>query len=422
MKFPSKTSCVLLLVSAATLRAEFTVGHGAVVLDSSVTLAYDSNIRAASDNTSDWYLVLFPELRYRRVGGRFNTDVSTGIRFKRYQDNTGFNSEDANAHFHWEMLRAEGETTGAALDLGYVETSDAVVEVNDQVRGKNFSASSSGEVLMAGRNLLSAGLTYHDKKHNIGSDQKSAGGRLGYSYVGMPNGTILSVNYAHQRNETTDNSSDLSSLDQQTDTASFAVSHPFYADLVVGASYGYRWLNRGSVESALALPDQQGPVYDLTLKGPFLPKQYFPKTTGTFRLAYEQSDVPGLNDASRNRLVGLINLSWAARERTTLSVFASRTQELTVNDLTVVNASTGFKVTQAIGDFVTTNLDLRYTQATFVNLARKDDRYEAQLTAAYQVNRAWSAQLAYRYMDSQSNTAIADYNRHLVMLTLHYVL
>lgn len=414
------TGMILLLTS--TCWAEFEVAKGAVQLETSLSGVYDSNIRSASDEIADEYLALFPLLRFRRLGGRFNTDASAGVLFKRYQDHTEFNSEDARAQFNWSMIREDGETTGATLGIGYVETSDAIVEVNDRVRARNFFVTNSGEVLVADRHLLSAGFSYRDNQHNIGSDQKSASGRIGYSYVGIPDGTTVSATYSHQRSKSTDAILGDTVLDQTADTATVAVTRPLYADLVAGVSYGYRWLDRGAHEAALALPDLQGPVIDLTLKGPFLPKKYFPKTTGTFRLAYEQSDAPGLNDSSRHRFVGLVNVSWAARERTMVSLYASRTQELSIRDFTVVNKSTGLKITQGIGNFVTTNLDLRYTNADFVNLLRTDERYEAEVSAAYQVNRAWSANMAYRYLDSRSDTAIAVYQRHLVTLTLRYAL
>lgn len=416
-----KLAGITLLLTGSAL-AEYQIGNGAVQLEGSLSAVYDSNIRSSVNEVSDEYLTFFPLARYRRVGGRFNTEVSTGVLIKRYNDHTDFNSEDAQAHFDWSMVRKEGETTGATLNIGYIETSDAIVEVNDRVRSRNLFINNSGEVLMAGRHLLSAGLSYRDEQHSLGSDHNALGGRVGYSYVGIPDGTTISATYSRQKTETKSSFTGNTVLDQTADSATVAVSRPLYGDLVAGVSYGYRWLDRGANEAALALRDRSGPVLDLTLRGPFLPRKYFPKTTGTFRIAYEQADAPGLNDQNRNRLVGMLNLAWAARERTTVNFFASRTQYLTIQDFTVVNKSTGIRLTQAIGSFVHAEFDLRYTNANFFNIGRTDDRYEAQLSTSYEVNRSWSARLAYRYMDSKSDLLMADYQRHLVTLTLRYAL
>ena len=400
--------------------AEIPVGNGAFQLDTSLMGVYDSNLRDSASEISDYYLSFDPTLRYRRLGSRFNTEAQVGLRARRYMDHPIYNSNDADASFNWGMQRVDGHTTAAALSLHYTEYTEAVLDVNERVRTKAFNASTSGEVLVADRNLLSAGISYRDNQHDIGSDQKSSSARMGYSFIGFTDGTALNFNYLHQQNKSTENTVDMVMLDQKAETVSVGVTHPIYDQLTSSLTYGYRWLDRGAQEARLGLINRQGTFYAISFDGPFLPRKYFPKTTASFRISYEQAEAPGLNDPSNKRLVGQMNISWAVRETTTLAAFASRSQDLTINDNTVVNEVVGVSLRQAVGSFIETNFSLRYTYANFVNLVRSDDRYEARAGATYKINRAWSSGATYSFLKSESNVVVANFRRHLVTATLTY--
>lgn len=408
-----------LLLTGACL-AEFQVGDGALQLDTSLTGVYDSNLRASVNNIEDYYLSFQPTLRYRRPGALFSTEASAGLRIKRYLDTTESNSEDADLSFDWNMKRDDGHTTGATLGLRYYEITEADLNLNDLVRTKTFSANISGEVLVAQRNLLSAGLAYHDSERNLGSDQKTSNAHVGYTYLGLSSGSELNFTYSHQESKSEKNAANIETIDQKGDTISSTISRPIYDQLRGGLTYGYRWLNRGEQEALLGLNNSKGSFFGLNLDGPFLPRQYFPKTTGTFRLGYERAETPGLNDRSNERLVGQVNISWAAREHTNVGIFANRSQDLSITDNTVVTETTGITLRQGLGAFVDTDFSLSRTNADFVDLARTDKRYEARAAATYHINRTWSSALSYRYLKSDSNVAVANYTRHIVSGTVNY--
>ena len=414
-----KLSCLSLLLTGACL-AEFQVGDGALQLDTSLTGVYDSNLRASVNNIEDYYISFQPTLRYRRLGARFTTEASAGVRIRRYLDTTTSNSEDADLRFDWNMKREEGHTTSATLGLGYFEKTEANLDINDLVRTKNFSANVSGEVLVAQRNLLSAGLSYNNSDRNLGSDQKRSNARLGYTYLGLSSGSELNFTYSHQESKSKQNSADIHTLDQKGDSVSATLSKSLYDQLRGGLTYGYRWLDRGEQEALLGLDNTKGAFFGVNLDGPFLPRQYFPKTTGNFHVGYERAETPGLNDRSNERLVGQISISWAAREHTTISVYASRSQDLSINDNTVVNETEGITLRQAIGAFVDADVGLSHTNADFVNVGRQDNRYETHAGATYRINRTWSSGLTYRYLKSDSSNAVANYTRHVVSGTVNY--
>lgn len=410
----------LLPALAAVCSAEWQAGRGAVTLEAALSAAFDSNLYASAREVSDYYLTFEPVVRYREPTARFVTNGSAGVRIRRHLDETFSNSEDADVRLNWAMAREGGHTTGAALDLAYFETSDAVFDVNQRVRARHFHASGSGEVLVARRNLLSAGFTHREGDRDIGSDQRSRSGRVGYSYVGFPDESTLGFSYLHQHNRSTDTFSGARQIDQTVRTVSATYSRPLYAEATAALTYGYRWLDRGSTEAAFALPDRQGSFVSFSLGGPFLPARYFPKTSSTFRLAYEQAEVPGMNDRSNERLVGQLDVTWQARERTSVTLSARRAQELSITDNTVINAGGGVTVRQAVGNFIQAEMHLAYTNAEFIGWGRTDDRYEARVSGQYAINRRWSSSLAYSYLDSESTSPIADFDRHVVNLTATY--
>lgn len=413
-------SGLLLTALAPGLRAEWAVGRGALQLEASASGVYDSNLRASADAMSDFYLNFHPVVRYRQTDARFHTNAAAGVRIKRYDEHTNSDSEDAEGTFDWSMARDADHTTGADLELRYFENTDAVPDVNEQVRARTFGARARGEVLVARRNLLSATASYHDNQHDVGSDQESYGGLLGYSFTGFTDGTVLNASYAYQHSETADNATGDGRLDQTGRTLSATVSRPLYAEALASLTYGYRWLDRSDQEELASLADSQGDFIAVALEGPFLPHRYFPKTTGTFRLAYEQATTPGLNDPGNERLVGQLNLTWQARERTTVGFILRRAQELTIRDDTVVNTGGSLTVRQAIGNFFNAEAALDYNEADFVGLARTDDRTTARGSLGYQLNRGWSARAEYVYFHSRSTDPIANYDRHLATLTLTY--
>ena len=419
MKNAFKLSGALLALYASG-SAEFQVGNGAIQLDTSLTGVYDSNLRASVNNISDYYLNFTPSLRYRRIGARFNTEASTSVQFKRFLDHHESNADDVSAQFGWDMRRTDGYTTGASLAFGYIERSDAVVEVNERVNSSTFFVNTAGEILVAGRNLFTAGLSYSTSRRNFGSDQMTSSGRVGYSFLGFTDGTVININYSNQKNKSEENIEGITVLDQTVDTGIVTVSHPIYVDFTGSAFYGYRHLDRGTQEFLLGRPNRSGPIYGISFDGPFLPKKYFSKTTGTFRLAYEQAQAPGLNDSGNERLVGQIDLAWTAREKTVVHFVASRSQNLSIDDNTVVNERTELFVSQGIGSFINTNFGVAYTNATFVNLERNDDRYEAHADATYRINRDWSSTIGYRYLHSESTAIFANYQRHVVSGTINY--
>ena len=421
----SRTSslCLLcpLLALTSTGLAEWKVGRGAVSLETELSVAYDSNLRASATQEEDYFVTLQPTLSYRESSSRFKTAVSASLRSRRYLDQTETNSDDADASIIWNLLREGGHNSGGGIELDYFENSDALVDVNDRVQTKTFQATVNAEVLVAGDHLLSTLILRRDTDRDVGSELVGRSATGTYTYLGLADGLQFDLSYQHQETTSTDVLTDELRIDQTSRTILGTLSRPLYTNARVAILYGYRWLDRGAMEALFELEDRSGAYFGVLLTGPFLPARLFPKTTGTFRLAYQEAESPGLNDESRARVVGELALAWQARARTSFIAAARRSQDLSIVDSTVLNTGGSLTLRQEIGHFTRGELELLFNRADYVGLGRLDDRYEARISARYSINRTWSARGAYSYLDSRSNVYSATYDRHLVSLTAVYV-
>jgi|GEM_PF-4064831 len=410
-----------LLAAPLLARAEWDFGRGALAFEASASGIYDSNLYAAVDAVEDYALAFEPTLRYRRNDSRIKTDGHARYRIRRYLDHPEINSEDPEVHMDWRLLRGEGRTVGANFMADYSKTSDAVLEVNQRVRAEHLSLETGGEVQMARRHVLGASLAYRDQRRDFGSDQNVRTGRVNYRFMSLADDSAFTASWTHQRSDSEDALTGLDQLRQTARTLSLGYDRPLYHDAVLNASWGYRWLERDAAAGLPPVDDRSGAFVGLTLDGPFLPRAYFPKTTGRLRVAYEQADVPGLQDSGNERLVGEFQLGWQARPRTRLTLGARREQELSITNHTLVTAGGEVGWAQEVGRFTRTELSLSYLNADFIGLGRRDDRIEASFTARYARNREWPLFLRYQFLDSESTDPVANYQRHVVTITLSHL-
>lgn len=414
-------SGLLLLVAPLAARAEWTFGRGALAVEASASGIYDSNLYTAVDAVEDYALSFEPVLRYRRSDSRIKTDGHARYRIRRYLDHPEIDSEDPELRMDWHLLRGEGQTVGANFLAEYSKISSPVLEVNQRVRSERLTLEGGGEILMARRHVLGAGVTYRDQSRDFGSDQNVRTGQVNYRFMSLADASAFTASWTHQRSDSEDAVTGLDQLKQTARTLSLGYERPLYHDAVLNASWGYRWLERDAAPGLPPVDDRSGAFVGLTLDGPFLPRAYFPKTTGRLRVAYEQADVPGLHDSGNERLVGEFQLGWQARPRTRLTFGARREQELSITNHTLVTAGTEIGWEQEVGRFTRTELSLAYRNADFIGLGRQDDRIEASFTARYTRNRDWPLFLRYEFLDSESTDPVANYQRHVVTLTLSHL-
>ena len=410
---------------------EWQLGRGAVTAQISGSSTYDSNIQTASNGDSDLFFSLSPTVSYRRTDSLITSEATIRAGVDRYVNETRFDGENYNGTYSLSMPSSEERSYGFNFRTGYDEGASPDASLNSRVLSKTFSTSLSGNVTLNRVHDLQASANYSQTTRDQGNNQDIFDYGPSYSYR-FDSGMTAGASYRHSITQSEAATSSAApanpSLDQVSDSVALNVTRPLYGDLTGRASLGYRWLDRGDRENTVGLEDSDGYTMSIGLSGQFLPRKYFPKTTGFFNIGYEDSQSPGLNDDSPRRLIGSLSLTWEARDTTSVSLAFSRSQGLTATDETAVDNSVNLSVSQAVGHFVTCNFDVGYTQSEFddsgfasVNTQRSDDVYTAGIGIAYQINLSWSAGFNYRFVNSQSTLETGSYDRHTVKLSATYV-
>jgi outer membrane protein assembly factor BamA len=421
---PSTRALAALLVSLPPLgleaRTEWNVGRGAVTFDTTAGVTYDTNVEGNADGEDDVNLFLTPVARYRRIDSLFTSDADLSVTVNRYLDRSENDNEAIRANYSLNLPRDAGiRTYGASFSAGYNKSFEVNEDINQRSGQETYNFDLDGEVMLARRHLVRGNLGYRQNNRDSGSDKQTWTAGSSYSYT-FNEGTTVGSSYRGTRTETTSDDPARPSLDQVSHSVDVNASRRLYADVNGRAAVGYRWLDRGQAENDSGLQDNNGYTLSLGLDGQFLPAQYFPKTTGRFSFGYEQSQAPGLNDDATSRVIGSIDIRWLARTTTTLNLNLSRAQELNTQDDTVVRNTASIGVDQTINAFLSANATVSYTLADYVGSDREDNRYGFRSTLNYQINRDWSAALAYTYTLSDSSRANADYDRHTLTLSANY--
>jgi Putative beta-barrel porin 2 len=409
------------VIPVTSLKAEWAIGRGAVSIQTSGALNYDSNLQASAVTEGDFYLDNNLTALYRRQHSRIKTDATLVAGIERYLELTDFNSENYQANYALSLPRGEDYDFGASATLAYFEQTESDVDLNTRVHAQSFNASLATELALTRNHIFSNGLAANQTLRDVGSASRSYEGNLKYDFLGFAQDTSVGIAYTGKNTQTDSDSANRTGLEQVSHSLSVQASRPLYAQVLATTALGYSWLERSAEEQALGLTNSGGLIYSFALSGEFLPRKYFPKTKGTFRIGYEEASSPGLNDNNTRRVVGNFDVRWQARERTSVGLSLSRNQDLTATDNTVLTNTAEVNITQAIGQSLNSQLALGYTLADYPGLDRVDHRTSFTSTSSYVFNRRWSTAFRYGYLLSLSSATRSDYASHNVRLSATYV-
>ncbi len=407
--------------------AEF--ARGDFLLATTASETYDSRLLGGVGPASDYIFTLDPQLQYRRAAAILKLDGSVGVRINRYQNFTEFNSEDIESDLRLELSPGTAELVSGALALGYHEHTDVNFDVNRRLREKIFLTRANLTIPTGLKTALLLGGLYEHALRTHVNDRDTWDGNAGFRYGNFLGGTTATLNYRHL-DVSTSGPGDFGlplppgltevNLRQRSDSYSFTLSRPIYDDVRADITYGYRVLHRSRAETVDGVTNSGGSIFAINLTGPLLPRSEFPKIESSLSLGYQKSDTPGINDVGGSRFIGSARLSWQAREETRLSVDAHRTQQLSVNNLTVVGTGASVAIEERIGHFLTATASASYERLDYRGLLRSDDVSTVRAGLAYRINRAWSASADYSLRSATSNLALADYARTLVRVGVTY--
>ncbi|MBC7365567.1 MAG: outer membrane beta-barrel protein [Undibacterium sp.] len=416
-----KTLKIVLGLSALTspALAGIPFARGEIDFTAVATATYDSNVFGRRDATEDFYGTLAPRVLFARRAGQIDAEASAGISFIRYADQTQLKADNVDAVAMLRTNAAEARNFSGSVSAAYRESSDASSDINARIKAKAATFSGQGALVTGPRTDVALNVDYTDTERDVASDQQLLATvfRFGYKDFLVGNNLHLIGNY----DETRSSGRNLrgAGLNQKSYSVAAGLSRAFYHDLIrAQVSYGYRVLNRSRSETSTGVTRQSGPVFTASIDGPFLPPRYFPKIKSKFELSYQESSTPGVNDTGNKTLAGLLSLGWQARPNTVVRFSAIRSQRLSVDDLTVVSSSLLLGLEQTIRYNLTGSVSAGYNWDTFRGVNRSDETILFNAGLNYLFARTWTATASYRLSSATSTLRQANYDRHLVSLSL----
>jgi Putative beta-barrel porin 2 len=417
----------LLLPAIVTTSYGFAeIARGSLLLQTSGSVTYDSYFIGTTENSPDTIYSLYPSLRYSRSAGVGTISASTGVAFNRYDENSDLDSDDIRASLAVTLPTVEGARLDGSVGLDYNEATVVDLQLNDRVATQTRSAAVIFNYRLADRVSLSESLSYANSTRDLYSDQELFTNRLSVSYKGFLRGTSLIGSHAMAMTKTSgDNFTGGRGLDQQSHNFSLGLSRPIYGDVSGSISYGVNILKRSAGETTRGDDSTSSGYLSASIDGPFLPRNRFPKLTSSASFTYSQSSTAGFNDDGGKFLSGSLSLAWSARERTKLQVRATRSLDLTINDLSSENTRISGGFSQQIGRSTSLSGEAGHSWSTIRGIDREDTILDASLSLSRTFNKYLSANLGYTYqiVDTSASGiqpgryAPRDYDRHTATIS-----
>lgn len=422
-EFTMKTLKIALGMSALTSSAVagIPLARGEINATASAAATYDSNVFGTRDATEDFYGTLSPRLLYSRRAGQIEAVASVGIAVVRYADQTQLNSDNVDAVATLRTATTDARNLSGSVSTAYRETSDVNPDINARVKSKIYSFNGDATLITGPRTEVGLTADYTDSWRDVASDQQLLATVLRYGYKGFLVDNNLNLIGTYDETRSSGRNFRSAPLDQTSYSLSAGLGRAFFRDLIQGRiSYGYRVLHRSRGETSAGAASQSGPVLNASLDGPFLPARYFPKIKSKFVVAYEESSTPGVNDTGNKTLTGLLNLAWQARETTTVSFSATRSQRLSIDDLSVVSSSLLLSLEQVIRYNLKGLISAGYNWETYLGVDRSDETIVLDGRLDYAFARNWKATASYRFSSASSTQRRSVYDRHIATLSVGY--
>ncbi len=409
LRLVTSSAALLALTTTSYGFAEF--ARGGLLLDTTGSVTYDSFFLGSADNDPDTIYTLFPSLRFVRRAGLAQFTATGGVAFNRHEVNKDYDSDDLRINASLYIPTDVGSRLTGNVDVGYTEEMVVDYSLNDRIPTERYYAQVGVTYPINPGMILHESLSYSSVTRAFYSNQDMLSNRLNFTYRGIFPGTSLLLGHELAVTKTDGNEYNPVGIDQYYNNFSVGLSRALYGEVNGSIRYGYSVISRSS-EEVFGGDRSRGSHYiNLSIDGPFLPANRFPKLTSSASIAYSQSSVAGINDNGGKFLSGALRLAWSARERTQLSIHASRGMELSANNLAVENTRVGGGFDQKIGRLTNLNGSLSYSWRSYRGVTRDDTILDASLAISRPFTRNLRGSLRYGYVDNNTDALGNQFTR-----------
>jgi hypothetical protein len=412
------------------------------MVNTSLIGTYDSYFIGTFDHKPDYFATLSPQVSYNHTVGPTNLKAYVGMAFNRYDINSRFNSDDLSAGISSNFPVVDGSRLSGNVAATYGESTQIDQIVNDRVATKSYQVDVNASYRTGIKTSLSDTVAYIESQRKLYGNQTIGSNQINFGYTDFLENTNLNLsetytrtksaagNYANYLNYVPERDGNIPdvAIDQTANSFNVGVAHPIYGQIIGEVVYGYMIMHRSAAETNSGVTDSKGSTIAVNITGPLLPPARFPKVESSATISYQQAASQGINDAGSKTIVGNANLAWNARERTRVSLSASRAQSLGTSNFSVVTTSVTTGVTENIGLATTLTGSVIYTWRDYRGITRHDSVLEADLSLQHALTRHWNIGTSYTFQDNATSTpatrfvaaryALDSYVRHVVTVSL----
>ena len=151
------TAALCLAATQGWALVRFDDGNDQIFVNTSLSVAYDSNIFASNGGSGDVLTTTSLSLEYTRRAGYIGINASAAWNLGRFDSNTG--QDFSNPALHLELVKGSGRTTGT-LTLDASRNSSADTTVNMRTDSWNYLAGLNWKYPVIDRYSLSGGFNY----------------------------------------------------------------------------------------------------------------------------------------------------------------------------------------------------------------------------------------------------------------------
>lgn len=369
MRILAKTALASFVAAGMTSSALFAftqVGHGKVMGVVSGDLTYDSNIFVSNSEVSDTVGTLDGGVHYVRDASQITCDGSVGLLGQKFFDHSSQDSIDPYSDI--KLGLAPSDDTDVHGEASLRRSTIANEQVNDRTKSNDFALSGFAQHLFAEKTGLRLTADYGQQKYLT----------TGYSNVFDYNVGVDGV-YVYSPKLT----------------------------LLAGVTNSEWWTEHRSGRPSANTDDWR---YTVGAEG-----EIAPKVTGKIDIGLIQRDFQATGFQNHTGLYTSTQLTWAAAEKTTVTLMAQRTWQVSADDQALKLLATTLTLTQALSQKVTFTGTVGYTHSNYDSFARanarRDDGYTIRGRVDIAIRDNLSVNVSAGYTKNDSNVVFSDYNR-----------
>lgn len=351
------------------------IARGTLTADARFSGEYDSNIFANSSEEGDYSFIFMPSLSYTRNVGQISTAIQVGVKAISFQDTSDQDSIDPSVNATFTYDRAEKGSISQTLS--YLRSSDANDTLNTRTESDEWRAVTRVDY-------------YYSEKTGV---RLNAGYRLSdYRSTGYNDVTSYNVGGG--------------------------LLYRYSPKLVASATYDFSPEEATNLGAApTSDPSSKNHRVQLGLEG-----ELAAKLTGNVGLGvvHREFDIGGSDDA----FLLSAAVSWAAAEKTNLTLAASNNFDTTPGAESAKNFNVNLALRQTMTEKLTLGATLGYLHSQLNQqpgpVERTDNAYITGVNGSYRLSDmiSLSASLSYRINDS--TLALAEYERFIANLSVNF--